>query len=171
MKSKILAIVTLGILGCALASAQTFGFASAGDFYCNYEQLRYYGGGLWSGVDNLSACGISVNATISGFTAATPNVGLQAHGKGVIYGDSIYATFNGDPFAQWTVFTKLKCNKVKFGKYVGPYYWEGVAAFSGFFAGTNQGWLSCTIPGKNGVVPTLGVTTGAIRRPAEKDNR
>ena len=173
MKLKTLAILAMGIFGYAFASAQTFSFGTAigGEgLYCNYEQLKYYGGGLWAGLDNLSACGVSVNATLSGFTASiSAATGAQAHGKGVVYGDDIYAAYNGDPFAQWTVFTKLKCNKLsKFGGFVGPNGWEGVAAFSGFLAGTNYGPLSCSIPGRNGVAPTLGVATGALRRQAEK---
>jgi hypothetical protein len=160
MKLKTLAILTLGIFGCAFASAQTFGFASAfGDLYCNYEQLTYAGNGLWVGFDNLSACGINISSTLSGFSATVPNVGPSAHGAGVVYGDSVYAVYNGFPEGQWTVFTKLKCNKVKNGVFVGQDGWDGVAAFSGIFVGSNQGPLSCTIPGKNGAAPTKGVNT------------
>ena len=156
---KILLVLAVLALG-TLASAQTFGFGTGpgGGLYCNYEQLSYAGGGLWGGVDNLSPCGASYS-TLSGFTASVP-AGPMAHGKGVVYGDSIYAAYNGLPEAMWTVFTKLKCNKVnKFGQFTGPDGWEGVAAFSGFFAGTNQGPLSCAIPGKNGVAPTKGANT------------
>jgi hypothetical protein len=159
---KILVVLAVLALG-TLASAQTFGFGTSiggSGLYCNYEQLQNAGGGLWGGSDNLvTACGATSNSTISGFNATVPNVGPMAHGPGVVYGDSIYAVFNGDPFAQWTVFTKLKCNKVnKIGKFVGTDGWEGVAAFSGFFAGTNQGPLSCAIPGKHGAVATKGAS-------------
>ncbi|MGB9071667.1 MAG: hypothetical protein WCC22_03275 [Terriglobales bacterium] len=158
MKLKMLAVFTLVVFGCAFASAQTFGFASVGGgLYCNFEQLSNAGAGAWGGVDNLSACGSSVNATISGFNATVPAVGQPTGGAGVVYGDSIYAAYNGDAFAQWTVFTKLKCNKQnRFGQYTGAYGWNGLAAFSGFFAGGNHGFLSCSIPGKNGAVPTKG---------------
>jgi hypothetical protein len=172
MRLRDLAIIFALLLGWIWASAQTytFGFAGLGSgLYCNYEQLTYYGGGLWSGVDNLSACGFPVNATISGFTVKFPKTKpAVAHGPGVVYGDSIYATYSGDVLAQWTMYTKLKCNKRGPTGYIGPYYWEGVASFSGFLAGTNQGWLTCSIPGRNGVVPTLGVSTGAVRRQAGK---
>lgn len=159
---KILLVLAVLALG-TLASAQTFGFGTSiggSGLYCNYEQMHYYGGALWAGDDNIvGACGASINATISGFTASVP-AAAYAHGKGVVYGDSIYATFDGDPYAQWTVFTVLKCNKVnKYGKFLGKDGWEGVAAFSTFFAGTNQGPLSCSIPGKNGAAATKGVNT------------
>ena len=154
----VLVVLALG----TLASAQSFGFASTGGgLYCNYEQFTYMSGGLAAGYDNLSPCGVSVNATIAGFNASVP-AGPQAHGKGVVYGDSIYAVYNGDPYAMWGVFSKLKCNKQnKFGQYVGALGWEGNAAFSGLELGTNQGFLSCTIPGKNGAAPTKGATVRA----------
>lgn len=163
MKLKLMLVLAVLALG-TLASAQTFGFGTSiggSGLYCNFEQLKYYGGGLWAGLDNLSACGSSVNATISGFTASIPAAaGAQVRGKGVVYGDSIYAAYNGDAFAMWTVFSKTKCNKVnKFGRFTGTNSWEGVAAFSGYLAGTNQGPLSCNIPGKNGVAPTKGAST------------
>ena len=164
MKLKMLAVLTLVVFGCAFASAQTFGFGVAvgsSGLYCNIEQLSYAGGGLYGGIDNLeSACGFSANSTISGFAGTVANRGELAHGAGVIYGDSIYATTSGNSQAQWTVFTKLKCNHTnKFGDFTGSDGWEGVAAFSGFFAGTNQGPLSCSLPGKNGKAPTKSVNT------------
>jgi hypothetical protein len=158
MKIKSLAIIALFVLGCTFASAQTFGFASVGGgLYCNFEQLASSGTGAYGGLDNLSACGASVNATLAGFNANMPALGQPAGGTGVIYGDSIYAAFSGDPFAQWTVFSKLKCNKQnKFGQYLGSYGWVGAAAFSGVYVGGNQGFLSCSVPGKAGAAATKG---------------
>ena len=159
MKLKSLLVITLFVVACSFASAQSFGFASAGGtLYCNYEQLTYAGyDGYYGGVDNLSACGVSVNSTIAGFTATAKNEGGPAFGAGVIYGDSIYATYDGLTDAQWTVFTKLKANKVnKFGHYSGSYSWAGVAGFSGFFAGSNYGYLSAALPGKEGTVAGKG---------------
>ena len=154
-----LAVVSLVLL-CSFASAQTFGFASVGGgLYCNFEQLTNNGSGIWSGVDNLSACGASVNSTISGFNVGVPNIGLPTGGQGVAYGDSIYAVFSGDPFAQWTVFTRLACNnKDRYGHYLGHLGWFGLASFSGFFAGGNTGYLSCSIPGPK-EAPTKGAST------------
>jgi hypothetical protein len=160
LKLKSLVVITLFVVACSFASAQTFGFASVGGgLYCNFEQLSNAGSGAWGGLDNLSACGASVNSTISGFSAFLPVVGQPTGGHGVIYGDSIYAVYNGDPFAQWTVFTRLKCNKQDvYGHYLGSYGWVGVAAFSGTFAGGNHGYLSCSVPGKLGVSPTKGTS-------------
>ena len=156
----VIAVLALG----TLASAQTFGFGvsfGSTGMYCNYEQLKAYSGDLWAGADNLSVCGSSYS-TISGFGASVPAAaGAAVHGKGVIYGDSIYAVYNGLSEAQWTVFSALKCNKVRAGRFIGGYGWEGVAGFSAFLAGTNQGPLSCSIPGKNGHTPSKGAATVA----------
>jgi len=169
MKKTVLAIATLILFCSILAPGQTFGFASAESIYCNYEQLSYYGGGLWAGTDNLSVCGLDRNATISGFSArVTKNKGLGVYGPGVIYGDTLYATLYGWTAVQWTVYTKTQCNKQnKHGQYVGGYSWIGVAGFSGFFGGTNAGYLFCGIPPRNGVVPTLGPTIAPARRVTE----
>jgi hypothetical protein len=148
-------------MACSFAaSAQSFGFASTGGgLYCNFEQLSI-SGGFVGGYDNLSACGSGVNSTISGFNATVPNDGPSVHGPGVVYGDSIYATLSGDPYAQWTVFSKLKANKVnKEGQYTGTYSWIGAASFSGVFVGTNEGYLSSSVPGKNGNYASKGATT------------
>jgi len=155
-----LAVFTVVVFGCAFASAQTFGFASVGGgLYCNFEQLENAGAGAWGGTDNLSACGLGENSTVSGFNATVPNFGQPAGGAGVVYGDSIYAVTSGDPFLQWTVFTKLKCNRQNSrGQYLGSYGWVGAASFSGFYFGGNHGFLSCSIPGRNGAAPTKGTS-------------
>lgn len=157
MKKTMFVVAALILFGSAIASGQTFGFASVGGaLYCNYLVFTVEGGGIVTGYDNLSACGSSVNSTILGFFATVPNDGPAAHGAGIVYGDSIFATLYGETTAQWEGFIKLKCNKQKNGKYIGPPGWEGVAAISGFFAGVNYGPLSCSIPGKNGKVATRG---------------
>ena len=164
MKLRIIAVLAVLALG-TLASAQTFGFGSIDSgLYCNYEQLVSAGSGEYGGIDNLSACGASY-ATISGFAGTVANDGEQAHGAGVIYGDSIYAAYDGIAEAQWTVFSKLKCNAVnpKTGLYKGAPGWIGVAAFYGEFGGSNYGFLSCSIPGK-GAAPNKGVSIMAKKR-------
>ena len=160
---KSFTVIALLILCCSFAPAQTFGFASVGGgLYCNFEQLYASGTGAYGGFDNVSACGGAANAVISGFNAVLPNMGQPTGGTGVIYGDSIYAALSGDPFAQWTVFSRLKCNKQnRFGQYTGNYGWVGVAAFSGFFAGGNQGFLSCSVPGKAGAYASKGASFGS----------
>jgi hypothetical protein len=168
MKKKTLVLLSLALFSCVFASAQTFGFASTGGaLYCNYEQLSYYGAGLWAGADNLSACGMSINATISGFSAIVKKGGLPVYGAGVIYGDSIYVTLYGSlARIQLTTYTKTKCTKQgKKGQFQGGLSWMGVAAVSGFFAGANDGWVTCSVPGKKGVVATMGPSIGSARRP------
>lgn len=146
MKLKSIVVMAFFIAAGSLASAQSFGFASSGSgLYCNYEQLQSLGT-VYAGDDNLSACGYSFNSTIAGIPG-TIAPGQEVHGSGVFYGDNIYA-LEGDPEAQWEVFTLLKCNKLnpKTGKFKGGYGWLGVAAFSGIYLGGNYGYLSCTLP-------------------------
>jgi hypothetical protein len=150
VKMKGLVVVTLLVLGCGLASAQTFGFASAGGVYlfCNYEQLSGGAEDIWSGIDNLSVCNLKPNATLIGFGATTPNKGQPAFGKGVVLADNLYDaysyTYTG---VQEVLFTKLKCNKVdQFGHFKGAPGWMVVVAISGFMFGDNYGALSCSIP-------------------------
>jgi|HubBroStandDraft_6_1064221.scaffolds.fasta_scaffold420066_1 hypothetical protein len=161
---KSFTVIALLILCCSFAPAQTFGFASVGGgLYCNFEQLYASGTGAYGGFDNVSACNGAPSAVISGFNATLPNMGQPTGGAGVIYGDSIYAALSGNPYAQWTVFSRLKCNnKNRFGQYTGNYGWVGVAAFSGFFAGGNQGFLSCSVPGKAGAYASKGASFGPL---------
>ncbi|MGB0044218.1 MAG: hypothetical protein WBP91_13680, partial [Terriglobales bacterium] len=144
MKLKSLLVITLFVVACSFASAQSFGFASVGSGeYCNYEVLTNAGGNNWGGIDDLSVCGVSFNATIAGFGAkltSTDSNGYTVSGSGVIYGDSIYSVYDGDPYAQWTVWTSLTASKVKNGYFHGKLGWVGVAAFSGYYAGNNQGY-------------------------------
>ena len=148
MKLKSLLVITLVVLGCSFASAQTFGFLSAGGIgeYCNFEQLYAQGSDVYAGLDNLSACGLEVNADIIGVGVSIPATlaaGLPVTGKGMVYGDTIYDTFcdcySGE---QWTVMTQLHAShKLR------DYGWVGVAGYYGFFFGDNYGYLSSTIPG------------------------
>jgi hypothetical protein len=160
LKLKSLLVITLFVVACGFASAQTFGFASTGGgLYCNYEQLVSEGSGFYAGSDNLSACGGAVNATIAGFQGTLKNEGAGVFGAGVTYGDTLYGTLYGETTAQWTVFSKLKANKVnKFGEILGSYSWIGVAGFSGEFGGENLGFLLSEIPGRNGKSVTKGAS-------------
>lgn len=164
MKLKSLLVITLFVVACSFASAQTFGFASVDSgLYCDYEQLQNAGDGYWGGFDNYSACGSSTSPTISGFSASLSNDGEPGHGAGVIYGDSVYALEEDFPEGQWTVWTALKANKQnKEGFYSGKYSWVGAAAFSGVFAGINYGYLSTSIPSKTGDSAMRGPSTGKI---------
>ncbi len=177
MKMKSVVVIALLVLGCSVASAQTFGFASAGGsyLYCNYErlfQLAPYD--LWQGDDILVLCGGLINATIvgakAGITASGNPLGFSV--KGVAYADDIYDAFSGTfTDAQWFVFTDLKCAKLKDGHYAGKYGWMGIAAASSVIFADNYGYLSCQIPGQPGSPPYLGVSApgvGLARIPAGK---
>jgi hypothetical protein len=165
LKLKSLLVITLLVIGCSFASAQTFGFLSAGGIgeYCNYEQLTNEGSDIYAGVDNLSPCGAEINATVSGFGVSVPKTlaaGLPVTGKGVVYGDNIYDAFDiAYTGEQWSVFTALHASRA-----IGHYGWIGVASFSGFFAGDNYGYLSNTIPAASS--KGNGTTIGKI--PASK---
>jgi hypothetical protein len=147
LKLKSLLVITLLVIGCSFASAQTFGFLSAGGIgeYCNYEQLTNEGSDIYAGVDNLSACDLATNGTVSGFGVSVPKTlaaGLPVTGKGVVYGDNIYdaeeESYSG---FQWSVLSQLHASHK-----IGDYGWIGVASVSGFYAGDNYGYLSATIP-------------------------
>ncbi|MBZ5666120.1 MAG: hypothetical protein LAO30_16095 [Acidobacteriia bacterium] len=173
MKLKSLLVITLLVIGCSFASAQTFGFGTAGGsyLYCNYVQLSNTFGApfaVWQGVDNLSACPgfLGINATVvgikGGMTATTNPLGVAI--AGVTYGDNLYDAYAyGFTGAQWDVTQKLACNKYKNGHAVGSYRWIGFASVSGFVFGDNFGFLSCTIPGKAGSVPSRGVSFGSAK--------
>ena len=173
MKIKGIAIIGLLLLACsfAVAGQWSFGFCGVGgSLYCNFEQINNnntYGvkgipvnGPIYEGLDNLNACGLSVNATINGFGPFTLPKGVTFGGykvyvkKGVIYADNIYDAFS-DAYTgeQWTLLTPLTC-KTKKGQ---PTYWLGIASFSNFVFGDNSNSLSCTIPAKgkhNGLLIT-----------------
>jgi len=154
---KKLALVLVVLALGALASAQTFGFASiGGGFYCNYEQLINEGAGLWGGIDNnINFCGFS-NSYLSGLQGSLANLNGVTSGPGVILGDTVYPLF-GYYNGQWAYFTALKCNKQnKFGQYKGKPGWLGQATNYGFEYFVNYGYLSCSLPGKNGKAPAKG---------------
>jgi hypothetical protein len=162
-----LAVLTLVVFGCAFASAQTFGFGTAGGdyLYCNYEAGLNNAFGspfaVWAAVDNLSACGHSFNATmvgIAGKLSKVQNPAGFALSKGVTMADNLYDAYSyGLTGAQWDVTqngacTNLGAKKVKEG-------WIGFASESGFVFGDNYGVLACSIPSK-GKANVKGLSIG-----------
>jgi len=172
VKLKSLAVITLVVLGCSFAWAQsgTFSFwNTAGTLeYCNYIVITYHSGGVVAGYDDLMACGFPYNSPIIGFDATIPS-GLPAHGKGVVYGDAIYDAEAGDfTGLQWTVWQLLKPSKKKHGVFTGPFGWVGVAgSYTGFFFGDNFGYLGAGYPEK-GEVAGHGTTAGKAREKLRK---
>ncbi len=176
MKMKGVLVIALLVLGCNSASAQTFGFASAGGsyLYCNYEILvQLKPSAVWEGADIVvPLCGGRLNGDIvgssGGITASGNPAGFSV--KGVTYADDIYDAYS-DSFTatQWYVISELKCAKLKNGRYEGKYGWIGFAAASAVVFGDNYGYLSCQLPGQPGSPPFKGVTNaGATTIPAKK---
>ena len=165
---KSLLIITLVVLGCSFASAQSFGFLSAGKSveYCNYEilvQLTPYN--VWEGSDILVSCGLPYNATIAGVSASLSKVTnpLGFALKGVAYADNIYDA-EGESYtgAQWFVISNLKCSEKKFG-------WEGFASVSEVIFGDNYGYLwPCGADVKHAAAVAHGLSTGGAKAPARK---
>ncbi|MGA7648344.1 MAG: hypothetical protein WCF61_04675 [Terriglobales bacterium] len=170
MNGKSFVVITLFVVACSFASAQTFGFASVGGGqYCNYEQLIPGGGNTYGGIDNLSACGLSIDSVIAGFGTkldATDSNGYTVSGAGVTYGDSIYSVVDGDNQSEWAVWTSLTTSKQKDGIFHGKLGWVGVANITGFVGGTNQGYLFELPPNKKDFHPTLG--TAALTKGGSK---
>lgn len=174
MKWRLLVVITLLVVGCSFAAAQTytFGFADTnGDLYCDYEQLEV-SGGLAVGIDNLSGCGMSVNATLVGGPAKDPQLGQNYPViVGAILADNILDLDAGSfTDTQAAVFQALKCNKPdKNGKYHGKYGWLIVVVEEGIIFGDNYGYLSCTIPAKgDGDALMRGTTVGKLRKKLRK---
>jgi hypothetical protein len=175
VKLKILAVITLMVFGCSVASAQiggTFSFwdSSGDDNYCNYLVITYCSGGVVAGHDDLTepeasgGCGQLQNSPIVGFVATTANDGQPAWGKGIVVGDALYDAsadaYTGD---QWTLWLSDKYNKLKNGRFLGPYGWMGVAGTnSGFYFGDNYGYLTASSPSEKGEVAGHGTIAGKL---------
>lgn len=168
-----LAVLTLVVFGCAFASAQagTFGYGTAGGdyLYCNYIQLSNYSGDVWQGVDNLSACGHSYNATTVGVTGKLTkptNPFVAATINGVTMADNLYDAYSyGLTGAQWDVTENKACTNL--GAKKAKEGWVGIASESGFVFGANYGVLACSIPGK-GTNPTKGISFGNAKSSKRK---
>jgi hypothetical protein len=156
MKLKSLAVITLVILGCSAAFAQTsysFGFLSASGVneYCNYESFivgpSTRGNFYLQGYDVLSACPYSPvpGASINGFAITVPATAFSpVSGKSYVYSDQLYDAYYGTwTGEQWTVLTRTAVNKLnKFGNW----NWAGYVGFFGYEFLGNYGFLSDTIP-------------------------
>lgn len=132
----------------ASAQSYTFGLTdSNGDLYCDYLQISV-SGGIAAGTDNMSACGYSTSPTLVGLASSNPQIaqynvvtsGLDLADNALDWEAQAYTG------GQWFLHIALKCSKQKGGKYVGKFGWIGLAGFSGFLAGINEGYLACTVP-------------------------
>ena len=169
MKLKSFAVIVLLVLGCSAAFAQnsyTFGFLSSGavNEYCNYEQFTTGGQGNFymQGYDVLSACPYPKNSA-AGIEGAAITVPIAAfapvNGKAYIYADQIEDAYSGYfTGLQWMVITKTAPSKLKFGNYS----WAGYVGFFGYEFLGNYGFLSNTIPAKNGPASQNKSTVGKL---------
>jgi hypothetical protein len=171
VKMKSLLVITLLVLGCSFASAQTFSFWDAAGTleYCNFNVITTNSGGVVGGYDNLTTgCFLTYNSPVIGFTATTPALGLPAHGKGAVMGDGLYdASAIAYTGLQWTVWQSAKVSKKKHGFFSGAYGWLGVAGtYTGFYFGDNYGYLGAGYPAGN--VASHGTTAGKMSSPIKK---
>lgn len=152
MKVKSLAIITLLVLGCGAAFAQSysFGFLSSSGVneYCNYETFTTGGHANFylQGYDVLSTCPYSPvsGAAIAGFAISVPVAAFAPiNGKAFVYADQLYdAYYGGWTQEQWVVLTKTAPTKLKFGNYS----WAGYVGFFGYEFLGNYGFLTTTLP-------------------------
>ncbi len=174
MKLKSLLVITLLVIGCSFASAQTFGFGTAGGdyLYCNYIQLsNVYGApyAVWQGTDNLSACGHGYNATVVGVKGGLSKPGNPGGfaATGVTYADNIYDAYSYTlTGVQWDVSQSLKCTNL--GAKKAKEAWIGFASVSGFVFGDNYGTVACSIPGRDKGAKMKGLSIGTAKAPKRK---
>ena len=159
MKLKSLVVITLLVLGCSFASAQSFGFLSytGGLEYCNFEQLVISDSFYVSGFDNTSACGLSVpiNGNIGGAIVTVPaGAGAPVKGKNASYSDTLLDVLDYIPGTGYEFFTNenvwslsnlVAPKKLKAGKYS----WALYVTFNGGLYLDNYGFLTTTLPAKN----------------------
>lgn len=162
MKLKTLAVITLLVLGCSSAFAQTYTFGflnyTGGMQYCNYEIVQTGGAGNFylSGMDVLDACPSSASpfATIEGTAIKVTALDLESTGlqPGItgpgryIYADAIMDAYAGSYTGeQWMTITATSVNSKD---EPGKWNWDSFLGFSGneFLGGF--GFLTDKLPKK-----------------------
>ncbi|HXZ40973.1 MAG TPA: hypothetical protein VEG68_09535 [Terriglobales bacterium] len=186
MKLKSLAVITLIVLCCSAASAQSYAFGflnyTGGQQYCNYEIFTTGGAGNFylTGMDVLDACASSANpfATIEGTGIRVTledieSTGLQPGITGpgrYIYADAIMDAYAGDYTGeQWLTITATSVNKKN---EAGKWNWDSFLGFSGYeFLGA-YGFLTDKLPdksseavkGANAAGPTFKASSDALKK-------
>jgi hypothetical protein len=157
LKLKTLLVVSLFVLGCSFASAQTFGFASTGGgLDCNFEILFNLGAsglnGLYTGIDDSEVCN-GTYSWLSGYAASLPSagggpLGSGVTGAGVSLNDTFLAEEDDCTTCSVSLFSKLKANK--FNKHTGACSgkpsWIVVFWVSGYPFEAVDGCLSDDLP-------------------------
>jgi len=184
LKLKSLAVVTLLVLCCGFAVAQSYAFGflnyTGGVQYCNYEVMQTGGANNFylSGMDVLDACASSANpfATIEGTAIRVTSLDVESTGlqPGItgpgryIYADAIMDAFAGDYTGeQWLTITGTSVNaKNK----AGNWNWDSFLGFSGSeFLGA-YGFLTDKLPKKEDAsVKAAGTTFRASADALKKD--
>ncbi len=167
LKLTTLLVMTLFVLCCSFASAQSFGFLSTeGGEYCDYEYIYDWDGGIWAGDHILTVgCGYPYNGTQVGattsLTSATNPLGFAI--KGVAMADNIFDAI----YEEFTGYNALYITQVPEKKQVcdsddphpDKYGWEAWFGVSSEIFAYNYGCLTSSIPGKNAVA-TRGTSFG-----------
>jgi hypothetical protein len=168
VKLRALEVITLVVLGCSFASAQTFSLWTAGGSYefCNFHVITCNSDGVVAGYDDTTTlCGFEYNAPIVGFDATVANDGEPAYGKGVVVSDAIFdASTDAYTGLQWTVFQTLTPASGTHGPDAlkGSSGWMGVAgSYSGNYFGDNYGFLTAGPP-EEGKVAGHGTIAGKL---------
>jgi hypothetical protein len=186
LKLKSLAVITLSVLGCSSAFAQSYAFGflnyTGGMQYCNYEIVQTGGAGNFylSGMDVLDACASSANAyaTIEGTAIKVTDENLESTGlqPGItgpgryIYADAIMDAYAGSYTGeQWITITATSVNsKNKAGKW----NWDSFLGFSGYEFLGSFGFLTDKLPDKSSEAvkgakaagPTFKASSDALKK-------
>jgi hypothetical protein len=187
LKLKSLAVITLFVLGCSSAFAQSYAFGflnyTGGMQYCNYEIVQTGGAGNFylSGMDVLDACASSANpfATIEGTAIKVTSLDLESTGlqPGItgsgryIYADAIMDAYAGSYTGeQWITITATSVNsKNKAGKW----NWDSFLGFSGYEFLGGFGFLTDKLPDKSSEAvkeaakaagPTFKASSAALKK-------
>jgi len=176
VKIKSLVVITILVLCCSAAFAQSysFGFLSASGVgeYCNYETFTTGGHDNFflQGFDVLSSCpyepNVGVNATIEGLAISVPTAAFTPlHGKAYVYADqeidAYYGAYTGE---QWMVVTKTAANA---HNGFDNRNWVGYIGEDGYEFLGNYGFLTTTIP-EVSKANVLRKTTSSAFSPANK---
>ncbi len=138
MKVTSLAVITLLLLGCSFASAQTLRLVSSdGSLDCGYVLTQLTPYDVWEGYSE--PCGGLASSTIVGISGGLSKAGNPGAFpvKGVVFADNAYDAFSGTfTGAQLFIATNLKCSSKKYG-------WISFAGMSGLVFGVDMGYVSC----------------------------
>ena len=186
MKLKSLAVITLLVLCCSSAFAQTYAFGflnyTGGVQYCNYETFQTGGAGNFylTGLDVLDACASSANqfATIEGTAIRVTSENLESTGlqpgitgpRRYIYADAIMDAYAGSYTGeQWITITATSVNSKN---EAGRWNWDSFLGFSGneFLGGF--GFLTDKLPDKSSEAgkaakaagPTFKASSAALKK-------